>query len=500
MKLNGAQYQQFEQALLSAFPSQTSLARMVRFELECNLVAVSDGDNYTEIIFNLILWAESSGNLEQLIIGAYITNNQNSDLQNFVRQCDHDFPLLIPRTRLAELHRHLAQVTLTDDDMQRLYHQSIPRGQADWHPYPRGTSEADTLKRIIHELAQTKIEKLAHPLVDFVSYLAAVDNPSVQAVQVELKAWVESVAGELGVQVKKPAGPSSTTTPQAYLLVQISPKQPLTEATKLDTSRFYVEAWLLRSDQEHDTSTDNLSDEQEHSLEAIPEILQHLIKRSRALVSLADLTVEFFLPAELLLHDVDHWKVVYGIKTVTHVGIQHRVVVRSLERVQPQYFSDLRPQWEKKWQRFKVLPHTHEDVFAWARTTEECNASSLPGSLLRDDIVGFAQICTLAETHDSIFDILGTIIDTGIPIAFFPRYKAEVCLCTNQVEQFIKKCLCPHSPTVVLQERQEAVRLNDTKHLAHHLTLLWDDPTRLPPPIEEMRKKGEKGALFPGMT
>lgn len=401
------------------------------------------------------------------------------------------FPTLIPRTRIAELHRHLARVTLTDDDMQRLYRQSLLRGQADWHPYPRGTSEADTLKRIIHELAQTKIDQSAHPLVDFVTYLAALDNPSVQVVQAELQTWVKSVAGELGVQVKKDDDPPITTTPQTYLLVQISPKQPLTEATNLDTARFYVEAWLLRSDQEHDTSTDNLSDEQEHSLKSIPEILQRLIKRSRALVSPADLTVEFFLPVELLLHDVDQWEITLGIQTITCIGIQHRVVVRSLERVQPQYVSDLRPQWEKKWQRFKGLPHTHEDVFAWARTTEECNASSLPGSLLRKDIVGFAQVCLLAETHDSIFEMLYTIIDAGIPIAFFPRYKAEACLCTNQIEQFIKKCLCLHSPTVVWQERQEAVRLNDTTHLAHHMTLLWDDPTRLPPPAR---------ALFPGMT
>jgi hypothetical protein len=36
-------------------------------------------------------------------------------------------------------------------------------------------------------------------------------------------------------------------------------------------------------------------------------------------------------------------------------------------------------------------------------------------------------------------------------------------------------------PSVIQQERQQADDQNDATHPGNHWTLLWDDPTRLPP-------------------
>ena len=86
MKLNGRQQQQFQQALLSAFPSKAKLAQMVSFELDWQLDAIAGGENLTEIVFNLIQYAQSQGKIDQLFAAARCQNIGNSLLHHFVQQ------------------------------------------------------------------------------------------------------------------------------------------------------------------------------------------------------------------------------------------------------------------------------------------------------------------------------------------------------------------------------------------------------------------------------
>ncbi|BAY22479.1 TIR protein [Calothrix sp. NIES-2100] len=86
MQLNGSQRQQFHKALMSAFPSRTDLAIMVRFTLDENLDAIAGGDNLSKAVFDLINWAESRGYLEKLIDSAVEQNPLNKELQDFVEQ------------------------------------------------------------------------------------------------------------------------------------------------------------------------------------------------------------------------------------------------------------------------------------------------------------------------------------------------------------------------------------------------------------------------------
>lgn len=79
-QLTGPQLQQIESALLNAY-DETSLARMVRYELDKNLDAIAGGSNLTAVVFNLITWAERNGMTEQLIAGACNGNPTNSKLQ-----------------------------------------------------------------------------------------------------------------------------------------------------------------------------------------------------------------------------------------------------------------------------------------------------------------------------------------------------------------------------------------------------------------------------------
>ena len=77
MALTGQQIKQLQQALLDAFPSKALLEMMVRIELNEQLDAIAQGDNQTVIVYQLITWAERTGNVRALIAGGAAQNRRN---------------------------------------------------------------------------------------------------------------------------------------------------------------------------------------------------------------------------------------------------------------------------------------------------------------------------------------------------------------------------------------------------------------------------------------
>jgi hypothetical protein len=67
-------------ALLSAYPDEDSLARMVQYKLSKNLQAITTGKNLSHILFRLIQTAQAEGWLHLLITAAREANPGNPDL------------------------------------------------------------------------------------------------------------------------------------------------------------------------------------------------------------------------------------------------------------------------------------------------------------------------------------------------------------------------------------------------------------------------------------
>jgi hypothetical protein len=87
---SGAQLKEIQDALLSAYPSENDLAQMVRFELDIPLSSVASGGNQTEIIFQLLNWAESQGSVDRLLGAALRRNPGNPSLQRVVAKLSSD--------------------------------------------------------------------------------------------------------------------------------------------------------------------------------------------------------------------------------------------------------------------------------------------------------------------------------------------------------------------------------------------------------------------------
>lgn len=86
MELNKEHRKQFHEALLSAYPSPGKLEQMISFQLDENLSTLAAGANHSEVVFNLIKWAEAEGRLEELLTAARSENSGNARLRSFEEQ------------------------------------------------------------------------------------------------------------------------------------------------------------------------------------------------------------------------------------------------------------------------------------------------------------------------------------------------------------------------------------------------------------------------------
>ena len=85
MELTGDQFEQLEQALLGAYPTEDELKRMVRIAFNQPLQAVAEGTDHTVRIDNLIEWAESEGKVVDLVRGTHRRKPDSDRLKAF---CD----------------------------------------------------------------------------------------------------------------------------------------------------------------------------------------------------------------------------------------------------------------------------------------------------------------------------------------------------------------------------------------------------------------------------
>ena len=86
MHLTGAQFYKLQQALISAFPSRSTLRQMTRVRMDLVLETVADGAGHAEVVFNLITWAEAQGRLDELLDAARADNPGNPDLRDVVNE------------------------------------------------------------------------------------------------------------------------------------------------------------------------------------------------------------------------------------------------------------------------------------------------------------------------------------------------------------------------------------------------------------------------------
>jgi hypothetical protein len=152
------------------------------------------------------------------------------------------------------------------------------------------------------------------------------------------------------------------------------------------------------------------------------------------------------------------------------------------------------PLWKSKW---NIVHEVEEEEFfisdkrnpIWICDEGQYGThESLYSTLRPTSIVCLALTFAPLENLIGTGSILNAILGTGIPIALWPReHIKEPQKISNLFASILSQETLSALPRLVWEQRLEAGRSKDKDHPGHHLTLLWDDPNRLPPTAKAMR-------------
>lgn len=244
-------------------------------------------------------------------------------------------------------------------------------------------------------------------------------------------------------------------------------------------NRYFVDAWLITDEQSQTGAIGEQLSNPESFREAlafdeIPELLKNFLAQS-AKYSSSKLTIEIFLPLDLINQSVDSWEIddEYGLPVT--LGSQYKIVIRSYERLLPTYLY--KGFWQEKWKIAQQL--TDMEVGKALISGDYNNLKKMFVELSNPNIIGLKL--TTAPVQTGKGSVFALILKTAIPVALWLRQN----LANNCDEKMngLLQCYIQELPETVKMKRLDAILEPPDTHIGHHLSLLWEDPDRLPPDI-----------------
>lgn len=201
------------------------------------------------------------------------------------------------------------------------------------------------------------------------------------------------------------------------------------------------------------------------------EVLTNIIE---GLPPLDELWIEFFLPFKSLDLAPDSWLMNDELREEpVCLGINYPVMIRVWDRLG---YNDKRypflPKWQKHWKHTNFL--------------STCEQSLVCCSSSRDKIIeelGNKNACGLRcihplKTHSGDLNLPALLMREGVPIALWVRQDLDECLGKEHFADILDAEL-GRLPQLIRAKRN--ADLKDSQHIARHISLLWDDPTNVPP-------------------
>ncbi|WNG37669.1 hypothetical protein F0U61_31265 [Archangium violaceum] len=465
--------ERIEQQLLAAFSKKSELERLAR-RLGIELGHIAQGP-LRDDVSGLLNEVARLGRGRALLQMARRANPTHPGLNELLARL---MPRMFKAHQVAELVRLLREVVLPWSVLERQFLLSVP---STWtETLADDLQEDERVEELVDVLADFPdrgARGQVAPLFEFVLRLH--NSPEAGGVAKRLMQWLERTASLLG---KDPEGikvRGYQLFGELYLMVKIE---------RVSVEGFRVAAWL--SSHQNRYSRSIFQEDRSWTLEEIPQALQQIWRRrelSEPLKQLGErkLTIEFLLPRELLLHAVEDWQIIPGAP----IGVRYQVVVRSLERVYAEVKPPLEPEleclpfalapWNDKWRLFSTSPQPPSRP-VWVRQDADHQSDGFLADLAEPEVVCLALTMTppaLSET--TLRDLIRHCLVNGMPLALWVR-KSE---CAHGEVQTLFDGLLTNLtqlPSAVREARLEGFRSGQTGHLGRHLTLVWDDPNRLP--------------------
>ena len=216
-----------------------------------------------------------------------------------------------------------------------------------------------------------------------------------------------------------------------------------------------------------------------YKLREIPNLLDDVLREKKEKPA----TIEFLLPKELLVEPVDQWE---SDNDLVKFCIEHRIVIRSQERIAKRELSKWRQAWHEKWQMFQTLKE-ERDVW-WVEPLGAHEVATFAQRLIlakaKATCLGLTFLPVHRANEQERTSLLLHILRAGVPIIAWMRNRAEAELTPQLVRDELGVILCKEQldnlPLLVHHLRTCPEVLDSAGHIGNRLALFWDDPERVP--------------------
>jgi hypothetical protein len=325
-------------------------------------------------------------------------------------------------------------------------------------------------------------ENKTQPVVHFVQSIADYLSPSKESDQ--LVNWVQNVVTDFGL-VSKIRIPSSGTYDNdiyicpIYLLVHLIPDL---NNRNNELQEFVIHIYAWRNPDEVPRIYTQSNCDKNQILDIIDDVINSKFDENDIIQG-----IEFILPCEWIHLDVNEWKRNEDFEWGSGLINDYQVVVR-LDRYHYQgrkLKSHFRDRWKKQWNRFMTINNNYDSktTIFWMCDHKDYDARLLCNEYSHDENKTCLMQTFLPQTP---VDFGLAILNAGIPVAVwcnkFGHQKKDHDIIKSNLFELVKD-----GNLIMLPERIKKIcrKPDKKKRLQDHLTLLWDNPEKLPKNLQE---------------
>ncbi|NEQ85325.1 MAG: hypothetical protein F6K26_35975, partial [Moorea sp. SIO2I5] len=313
--------------------------------------------------------------------------------------------------------------------VQRAYHACSPE---DW-PYP----VPDNLTGIVEQLEKMPKGSSKYTTIErWVGYLLK-DSELPSLVSDQLREWgQQNIKGYSELLRELENKPKSKNS---YLMVVVQASNPSSVSTWNKAGKYFVEAWFMPNDRvlEFEQLSQPESFPETATTDEIQQLLQAFLEEIATKYLSIQLTIELFIPLDLLNRDVNACKIDDGLGYLVPIGCEYPVLVRSSERLLPIYGRH-RGRWEKKWCFLQqLIPGSACHSFV---SGDDQDLDRLFVQLSQQNVIGLKLLkAPLKVGKGSVFAV---ILKAAIPVALWLRQNLSKN-CQEEVDGILN-CCCIH--------------------------------------------------------
>ena len=357
-------------------------------------------------------------------------------------------------------------------------------------PEARRPNSLETQETLVRRLAgMPGGEYELKQLLYFVSFLLR-ESSLTSAQQEALKAWSQA-QGLPAEMLNSEQEQNQTDTVETCLMVKVKPR------SLNDSSKGYLLNATLFTDSDPFEPVEPVEpiatpikvpaptnpNSPAHSQDELGMVLGKLINICGAEheIALTDLTVQLFLPLELMSLPIEHWQLPRGQQCC---GQRCKaVLVRSYERHFLEFYQSAKGDWKKYWKRFLEFP---EATCTETLTLLNPVAKKTKIQANKPKVLG----CRFIEHHEQQQqeDFWDNLLNQGLPIAFWIRHLGMTSKEAKRVMGSVtRKCPIAKLPESLRKKRQQILSQQYESESEQFekapLCLLWDNPFRPFPSI-----------------